>query len=449
MPFYVALLMESMVVCTVSINMRKSNVNAINLIGIVILLFAAGVLVFSRGMGFGITAIIINSLHIIILTLVTVITIKNLSLALVLAIVTMIIVLLSAHLASFVLNLAYFLFPNFIQLGRDGVLASVAMSIIYFAVTFTIAFSISHLLGNALHTKIKGFDAKLQKKLALYMLWGAILTLFMFFISAFLRDILDEANMLTLAYALSLGGIFIYLVFAMFAFAENHAKGIELNHKTELLNNLETYTENVEKLATEMRKFRHDHKNLMLGFNGHMESKDWNGLIKYYQKYMGEFVTSSDVLDACSDKLGNIQTSELKALLIGKFSLANTVGIKTIIDIESKLAIKSGYNLLDTCRIVGIFMDNAIEACKNVEGSTLQFMGTMINDNLYLVFQNTCIQEPKMNQIGKKGFTTKEGARGMGLYNVSKIISKNPRLTLKTSFKNNKFAQELTITPGE
>jgi two-component system sensor histidine kinase AgrC len=237
------------------------------------------------------------------------------------------------------------------------------------------------------------------------------------------------------------------LAFAVFAFTDSLRKETELKHKDTLMKDLESYTRHVENMATEMRKFRHDHKNLMLVFHTHVESRDWDGLENYYSSYMNEFSTSETAIESCMDKLKNIQTPELKTILFLKFLQVQRKGIKIIIEVENIVTIIGDYNLLDTCRIVGILMDNAMEACQNVDGAVVRLMGDMSGNNAHFAFQNTCYLPPPINQINKKGFTTKDGARGLGLYNVSQLIKKNRNLTLQTKIEKNCFTQELKIAP--
>ena len=92
-------------------------------------------------------------------------------------------------------------------------------------------------------------------------------------------------------------------------------------------------------------------------------------------------------------------------------------------------------------------MDNAIEACKGVDHATIRFLSTMHKDNAFFVFQNTCQNPPPANKINEKGFTTKAGARGMGLYIATQLVRKNEHLFLKTKINTEGFTQELTVVP--
>jgi len=115
--------------------------------------------------------------------------------------------------------------------------------------------------------------------------------------------------------------------------------------------------------------------------------------------------------------------------------------------VESVITITGDRNLLDTCRIAGVLLDNAMEACHEVEDGVVRLMGDMLGDSAFFVFQNTCHVPPPIREINQKGFSTKEGFRGLGLYNISQLMSRNGNILLKTNVKDGYFTQELRIAP--
>jgi len=396
---------------------------------------------------FYIANILANTSFVVTMALIINFRIQILSLSLVYAIFTNIIFLWSGILSSVVFDFIRVLMPSVGELQRYEVTNSLWWSVAYIGIAFIIGFFISYISGKYLHKKIAHLENQLQRRLGANLLFSAIVALSLFFINIFLSEILVEIGIYVLVYAIVLTVCFISLVFAIIAFADGLRKDTELKHKIELLQDLESYTNHVETMATEMRKFRHDHKNLMLGFHKHIECKDWDNIKNYYSTYMGEFLISNTAIETCMDKLSNIQSPELKTILFLKFLQIQSRGIKIAIEVENILTVTDNYNLLDLYRIIGILTDNAMEACQGVENSIVRLMGTMIDDNAYFVLQNTCHNPPPINVINKKGFTTKEGYQGLGLYNVSQLIRRNKNLTLQTKIENKQFTQELTIMP--
>ncbi|MCL1877860.1 MAG: GHKL domain-containing protein [Defluviitaleaceae bacterium] len=447
MPLALFLLVEFIIRYIIFANILKKGIRVFEMLGLSAFMTMVIIAIFSTEISFEATAIISNIMFTAMLAVFAFFRTKKIPISLVFSILTTVIALLSGYLASSIFTLLHFVFPDFMELGRDGVTGDFVMSAMYLALIFAIAFPISRKLGNWTHSQIHMLNDELQKKLTLQILSGAFITLGVFFVMVFLRYVL--ADVLTLVYGLSLAIVFMYLVFSIFAFTSSLRKEIELRHKIEMLNNLEAYTKDVEEMASEMRSFRHDHINLMLGFRTHIENNDMESLSRYYEKYMGEFIANAESLKNTHDRLGNMQVPELKSLLFAKFVQAGSAGIETHLEVPEKITIVGSYNLLDTCRAVGILMDNAVEACKGVSGASIGFMATMTNEGVYLVFQNTCEKPPPLNKITEKGFSTKGNARGLGLYNLSQLVAKNSNLTLNTSIKAGYFVQELKIASSE
>ena len=449
MPLYLVLFIESIITYIVFVGVKHGAAKPIEAIVLVTSRTVLALLVFELGLEFGLTAVIANSGFIIILTLVSTMTTRNWRMSLVFSIFANLIIILSGNIASAIFTLVYLVFPNHIALGRDGVSGDIVMSVVYHILMIVVSLPTSRKVGKLFHSQIKGFDENLKRRLFNSILSGAIIILCVFFVFVFLRDLLTAASILILAYGISLAVVFVYLIFSVFAFASSLRKDLELKQKSETLNSLESYTKSVEDMAIEMRKFRHDHMNLMLGFNAHIESGDLERLRGYYEQYMGEFVASSDAMEANIDKLGNIETPELKAILFAKFIQASSAGIGITIEVENQISIGDDYIFLDTCRIFGILMDNAIDACKGSENAEIRLLATMTGIEAYFVLQNTCAIPPPMNKISQRGFTTKPGMRGMGLYIVSRMVTRNKHLTLKTNLRGEYFVQELTAVIGE
>jgi len=391
--------------------------------------------------------IAINFSFVIVMVIISNVKLKNFPLSIFYAIITCIIAILSVSLSSAFFSAVDILSYGIISIGRSDVIGSFSFSMTYLSIALVIAFFISRHIGIAFHKRICHLDNQLQRKLSIYLLIGAVITLWLFFINVFLHNLLAGHAILTVIYVASLSAFFTFLTFAIFTFIDNTQKSMNLQHKGELLYNLESHTQHVEHMATEMRQFKHDHMNLMLGFRTHLESGDIYCLREYYKKYMSAFTEVSDTAEACMEKLNNIQMPELKTIIFLKFLQAQRLGINIGIEVEKSVTIVGDYNLLDICRIAGIFMDNAIEACEGQDGAIIRFMGAMSGENAHFVFQNTCKNPPLINQINKKGFTTKDSSRGMGLYNVSQLIKKNGRLALQTKIDGEYFTQELKIVP--
>ena len=206
-------------------------------------------------------------------------------------------------------------------------------------------------------------------------------------------------------------------------------------------------TENLENLSLEARAFRHDHENLMLSFHEHLKNKDIDGALEYYKNYMISFYKSVGNINKGLDILGKVNTPELAGILSHKLPSAQRAGINVIIDISDNLEIIPAEHLLDVCRIVGILLDNAVEACKATQEPELHFGMLNKSPATLIVVENNFLNHPDLDKLSEKGYTTKEGGRGLGLYTASQLIQNNPNLSLIHQIKKGYVVALLTILP--
>jgi two-component system sensor histidine kinase AgrC len=119
-------------------------------------------------------------------------------------------------------------------------------------------------------------------------------------------------------------------------------------------------------------------------------------------------------------------------------------------NIEIMCNLKSIKNdIYEITRILGILMDNAIEAASEcIEQREIYFQVIKdYNQNEHRIIIENTYQNKNINlkDIYKKNFSTKERNSGLGLWEVKKIVSKNKSLNLKTFKGESYFKQTLSI----
>jgi len=384
-----------------------------------------------------------NLIVIIIFSMMAYRKIKILPISILYGTLAIIIVLLGGNLSSAVLG--FILLPMFGVVGREIVLSYMLLSLVYVGIAFCFSFLISRITGNFLQRQMLTFDDSLIKRFANFILIGAMIILALFFINVFLHEVLVNYAILTLVNAISLSIFFCFLVFTVFTFTGSVRKESEIQYKNEMLQSLQSYNSTVEDMATEMRRFRHDHMNMLLGFHEYIESNDIENIHNYFKQYMTAFSEATIVMESQIDELKNIKRPEIKSILSAKVLYAQQLGITVNIEVPDEIGFTDVSCLLDFCRITGIFIDNAIDACRGLDNAALRFMAIKKGSEILFVFANTCNTLPDMARLGDRGYTTKEGQRGLGLYTARQLIEKNSNLALSTLFQDGMFVQELSV----
>ena len=119
------------------------------------------------------------------------------------------------------------------------------------------------------------------------------------------------------------------------------------------------------------------------------------------------------------------------------------VNITFLLDL-SKLNMK----IYEFARILGILLDNAIEASLECEEKliNLTFREDSRNSRQLIIVENTYKnKDVDTEKIFEKGVSGKEEHSGLGLWEVRKIVNKNKNINLFTTKNEKFFIQQLEI----
>ncbi|MBW9148442.1 GHKL domain-containing protein [Clostridium sp. CM028] len=239
------------------------------------------------------------------------------------------------------------------------------------------------------------------------------------------------------------GSIMIIICISLFFVLKKEAK---FKYKQIQLDNLEQYTNNLENLYMDMRKFRHDYINIISSMAAFIEEKDIKGLEEHFNK---NIYPLNNKMNKNNYKLGllkNIKLPQIKGLISGKVIRAQELGIDIIIDIVEPITIIK-MDIIDLSRCLGIILDNAIESALESEKKVIDV--ALINkiSSVILVVANTFKGDiPALSKLFKEGFSTKGENRGLGLSNCKDMIGKYKNISLDTSISDVQFIQEITVS---
>ncbi len=209
--------------------------------------------------------------------------------------------------------------------------------------------------------------------------------------------------------------------------------------------NLQEYMKQIEELYQNMRVFRHDYANVMLSVVGYIEENDMDGLKKYYDM---EIFPISNLFNKEKDvvaKLHNLDIIELKSLISVKINYALELKVEVNLEIIEKID-KVNMKSIDLVRIIGIFLDNAIEACQECEKPSIDLSIIKMDKDITFIVKNTYIKKNiDYCKLGILGISSKGERRGTGLYNVKTIINAYNNVIMDTEYENGYFTQLLEI----
>lgn len=249
---------------------------------------------------------------------------------------------------------------------------------------------------------------------------------------------------------LSLTFFLLYFISSIISFYQS----IKLDRTILYLKEAHLHTRNALMLNEDLHIIKHDFSNIVQCMGGYIINNDIDGLKKYYESIRKEF---SDVNNLSAINSSLITDSALYNLISSKYSEAKEQEICFSISISAKFD-KIQISSYTLTRILGILLDNAIEAAKKCDKKEIYFDVSPCYEKGKLKkhiisIQNTYAnKDVDVDKIREKGYTSKsadKGSHGLGLWEVNKIMKKSKNLNLHTRKNAEYFVQELEIYLGQ
>lgn len=227
-----------------------------------------------------------------------------------------------------------------------------------------------------------------------------------------------------------LTSIFGMLVFLTILFSLVKQK-IDNNKITEKYDSLIEFMNSYEEKIDELRIQSHENKNI----------------IEYIDSILNEKVQ----LDKGKySKLKYLPSNGFKGMFYYKISKAEELGIKISINISAgiKKSVLHNMNAEDykqLCRIIGVYLDNAIEASAISNEKLLGIEIYLNNNDVEIIISNSYLGEVDIKNVNEKGYSTKGKSHGYGLSLVKNILENSDIFSSETTTCNGIYTQKLNI----
>jgi len=207
----------------------------------------------------------------------------------------------------------------------------------------------------------------------------------------------------------------------------------------------EKYTAELEASYDTLRVIKHDYNNIMTSLKLHIDEKNMEALQEYYYQEFTELANSLDTDDRIVDQLQRVKVKELKSILLYKLNLAAEMGL--VVHLEVKFVVGNlPLSKMRVCQIVGILLDNAIEASRESTEKMLKLALISEEKKTTVMIENSWISATvPIKKFFEKGFSTKGENRGLGLATVDELTDKYEQLELSTEINDKCFTQILTV----
>lgn len=324
--------------------------------------------------------------------------------------------------------------------------ADIVITIIYFICTITISCPVLYLVRRLLQKYLIDIFENMSKKLLTLIAFMLLLCAVMILTMASFFDNIDITHREYFLMASSLVLYSLFTISMIFIVLHTTKKSYETQKKVEYLENLNEYTRNLEMVYENLRSFKHDYINIMASLAAYIDEKKYQELETFFYESILPMQKNLTQKNGALNNLLRVKILELKSILYTKLLLAVNQNIEVNIDIPDEIE-SIDMNPVDLIRMLGIFLDNAIEACLETEHPVIHFhLGKMNQDTVFII-SNTFIDKGlSVAQMHKKGVTTKKAGHGIGLYNVSEILNRYDTIYHETLIKDGLFIQQVQIS---
>lgn len=219
-----------------------------------------------------------------------------------------------------------------------------------------------------------------------------------------------------------------------------------INKTTSMYQQLADYSDITNELLEDYRIIAHEHKNQLLIISS-MIDKENSELTEYVDNLLDKRTDNKYVWIS---QLNHLPLSGLKGLINYKLvemeKLKINIGISISSEISkmklTRLSTKQKDNLYS---IIGIYLDNAIQAAKESKEKEISLELYKDKKDIVMILANTYRGKLELDKMDSYGYTTKGKNHGVGLHIVKKILEEENTFTQNRSLFENYYVQELRI----
>ena len=207
--------------------------------------------------------------------------------------------------------------------------------------------------------------------------------------------------------------------------------------------NLLTFIKKYEAEIDNQRMMRHETKNQLLTIKSKIIDKEKpQDIVDYIDQLLND---DRKIKHTEYAKLKYLPSNGIKGLFYFKMITAQekniTVNVNVSKNIENGFLSKLDANSFDQIgKILGVFLDNAIESAEISKDKILGIEAFTKNGEVIFIISNTF--DPNVKKVGR---TSKGAGHGYGLLLANNIISNNSKLSSNVEVVDNLYIEKLTI----
>ncbi len=212
---------------------------------------------------------------------------------------------------------------------------------------------------------------------------------------------------------------------------------------------LHEYSKTYEQELVKRSKRQHEYENQLIIIRSMIEENEAN-VVEYINRILKSDEKKNDI--KWLTKLTYIPYGGLKGLLYFKLNEMMNKKLNVYLEVSEDLKKKSLWKTYeedaqDISRIIGVYLDNAIEAASISEEKTIEIQFYLENKNIVFCLGNTFKGKIEESKLDNEGYSSKGKNRGYGLPLVKDLLSKHEELKDERVIVDQYYVQKLIIKP--
>lgn len=232
----------------------------------------------------------------------------------------------------------------------------------------------------------------------------------------------------------------LFIIIHSFKTKDNYIKVYDKYNTT--LKSLKEY----EYILDRYRISNHENKNQLLTIRN-MIPKTNKKIITYIDEFLENKLKDDD---KAMIEVSRIPAGGLRGLIYSKVLTMKSMNIDYALELSKDIKTIDFINIddslmLDICKVIGVYMDNAIQAVKDLKEKYIRLQMYIDGKNMVISILNNYKGTLELENIENPGYTTKGNGHGYGLVLANEIINNNKKLYNQKSVSKETFCQILKI----
>ncbi|MHA3065202.1 sensor histidine kinase [Lacticaseibacillus saniviri] len=225
------------------------------------------------------------------------------------------------------------------------------------------------------------------------------------------------------------------------AVVSTHLASVTREHQAQQLAANEHYVQQLEHSYEKLRAFKHDNQNLLVGLYAMAQKND----VTKIEQTLDQLI-ETDTSTVSDTRVDQIHDSAIHGLIVAKMMAAQQDRVD--FDVETNMVIESlAAQAVTVSRLLGIFLDNAIEAAAESSDKKVNVALIEVDQTLEIIIENSYAanQPIALDRLATMGYSTKGDNRGVGLASASELLAQNDAIFAEFQVKPTRFTVILTI----